>query len=186
MIRKVKKDEIPRLYPFVLKILKDMELSILETIEEDVFEKIVVDAMYSPQYRYGYENAYVYMVEEEIAGVLFGYPGRLEPLIDGPLQASFLKHGFSYKKISQENETLPGEWYLDTLVIDPNFRRQGIASALIQHAAEVAKELGYERMGLNCETDNVPAYNLYQKLGFQSVTQLVISHHVYWHMIKTL
>lgn len=186
MIRKVQKEEIPRLYPFVLRILKDMELAVLDKIDPDTLRDIVVDAMHSPNYRYGYENAYVYMIGDEIAGVLFGYPGRWEPLIDGPLQASMVKHGYSYEKISQENETVSGEWYLDTLVIDPNFRRRGVASALIEHAFKVAKEMDFKRIGLNCEMDNVPAYNLYKKVGFKQVTQLVLSGHVYWHMVKYL
>lgn len=186
MIRKVALEEIPRLFPFVMRIFNDMELPILDRIEPEIFERIVVGAMHSPYYRYGYENAYVYMVEDEIAGVLFGYPGDWEALIDGPLQASMLEHGFSYQKISQENETLPGEWYLDTLVIDPDFRRQGIAGQLIQHGEKVAKEKGFDRIALNCETDNEAAHQLYLKAGFENATQIVLSHHVYWHMTKDL
>lgn len=186
MIRKVEIDEIPRLYPFVLRIFKDMELPLLDKIDPITLEQIIVDAMHSPFYRYGYENAYIYLVGDEIAGVLFGYPGDWEALIDGPLQASMLTFGFSYTKFTQENETLPGEWYIDTLVIDPDFRRQGIAGKLIAHAEQVAKESDYEKIALNCEMDNEGAHNLYTKCGFENGTHLVLSGHIYWHMSKIL
>lgn len=182
MIRKVYLEEIPRLYPFVLKIFEDMELPVLEQIDSETLEKIIVDAMHSPRYRFGYENAYIYDVEGEIAGVLFGYPGEWEILIDGPLQASMLKYGLNYEKLFVESETLPGEWYVDTLVIDPEFRRQGIASSLVEHVVEIAKEKGFNKLALNCEVDNEGALMLYKNLGFNVVTKLVLSGHVYWHM----
>lgn len=186
MIRKVHLEEIPLLYPFVLKIFTDMGLPLLETIAPENLEAIIVDAMHSPRYRYGYENAYIYEMDGEIAGVLFGYPGEWEMLIDGPLQASMLNHGLNYEKLTVEYETLPGEWYLDTLVISPNHRRQGVATALIEYAIEVAKGRDYDKIALNCETDNKPAYRLYEKLGFRSMTKLVLSGHVYWHMTLDL
>lgn len=186
MIRKVEIDEIPRLYPFVLRIFKDMGLPILDKINPVTLEQIIVDAMHSPYYRYGYENAYIYLVGDEITGVLFGYPGEWEALIDGPLQASMLKFGFSYKKFLQENETLPGEWYIDTLVIDPDFRRQGIAGKLLSYVEDVAKENDFDRIALNCEMDNGPAHKLYLKSGFVNGTHIVLSGHIYWHMTKEL
>lgn len=186
MIRKVEIDEIPRLYPFVLRIFKDMGLPILDKIDPVTLEQIIVDAMHSPYYRYGYENAYIYLVGDEIAGVLFGYPGEWEALIDGPLQASMLKFGFSYTKFLQENETLPGEWYIDTLVIDPDFRRQGIAGKLLSYVEDVAKENDFDRIALNCEMDNGPAHKLYLKSGFVNGTHIVLSGHIYWHMTKEL
>lgn len=182
MIRKVYMEEIPKLFPFVLRIFRDMDLPVMKHIKEELFEKVVVDAMHSPRYRYGYENAYVYEKNGEIAGVLFGYPGEWEMLIDGPLQAAMLKHGLNYEKLFVEYETLPGEWYLDTLVIHPDYRRQGIATALIQHAIGVAKEKEFVKIALNCETDNKGAFHLYEKCGFKPVTKLVLSGHVYWHM----
>ena len=86
----------------------------------------------------------------------------------------------------KRNETLPGEWYIDTLVIDPDFRRQGIAGDLIQYTEEIAKENNFSRIALNCEMDNEAAYNLYLKMGFTNATHIVLSGHVYWHMTKEL
>ena len=40
MIRKVEIDEIPRLYPFVLRIFKDMGLPILDKIDPVTLEQM--------------------------------------------------------------------------------------------------------------------------------------------------
>lgn len=52
--------------------------------------------------------------------------------------------------------------------VDPLYRRQGIGTALIQHAEAWAKERGYTQMGLQVFTANQSAIELYQQLGYQS------------------
>jgi len=186
MIRKAKQKEMSELYPFVFKILSDMELPVLDEINEELLEEIIVDAMHSPHYRYGYEHAWVCERNGQIAGAFFGYPGEWEPLIDGPLQASMLKFDYPMKPAPKENETLPGEWYFDTLVTHPNFRRQGVGREMIDAAYEIAKEAGHETIALNCDIDNKAAYHLYKNSGFERKTRLVLSTHVYWHMTKAI
>ena len=186
MIRKVEKEEIPDLYPYVHEIFSDMEIPALDELSEELLEDIVVDAMHRPRYRYGYENAWICERNGQIAGVFFGYASEWETLIDGPLQASMLKHDVPMDVIIQENESIPGEWYLDTLVTDPKFRQQGVGREMLTAAAKIAAEAGHKVIALNCEIDNLPAYNLYKKMGYKEKTQLVLSGHVYWHMIKEL
>lgn len=186
MIRKVKYEEIPELYPFVLRILSDMELPVLNEISEELLEDIIVNAMHSPHYRYGYEHAWVCERDGKIAGVFFGYPGEWEALIDGPLRASMLKFDYPMEPTPKENETLPGEWYLDTLVTHPDFRRQGVGREMIEAACDLAKEANYRIIALNCEIENEAAYRLYKKMGFERITCLVLNEHVYWHMTKKL
>ena len=186
MIRKVEEDEIPELYPYVHEIFSDMELPVLDELSEELLKKIVIDAMQRPRYRYGYENAWVCERNGQIAGVFFGYSSKWETLIDGPLKASMVKHGVPMDTIAQENESLPGEWYLDTLVTDPKFRRQGVAREMLHAASKIALDEGHKTIALNCETNNLPAYNLYEKMGYHAKTQIVLSGHIYWHMVKNI
>jgi GNAT superfamily N-acetyltransferase len=51
--------------------------------------------------------------------------------------------------------------------VDPAYRRQGIAKALLQHAEAWAKNSGYTQMGLQVFTANRSAIELYQQLGYQ-------------------
>jgi GNAT superfamily N-acetyltransferase len=51
--------------------------------------------------------------------------------------------------------------------VDPAYRRQGIAKALLQNAEAWAKNSGYTQMGLQVFTANRSAIELYQQLGYQ-------------------
>lgn len=186
MIRKVRMEEIPLLYPFVYRILSDMELPILEELEGDLLEQIILDAMHTPRYRYGYENAWVCERENQIAGVFFGYPGRWEPLIDGPLRAAMLKYDVPMEEIMTENETLPGQWYLDTLVTAPPFRRQGVALEMLAGAEKIAQEENFRVISLNCDIQNNAGYQLYKKAGFVEQTRIVLNDRIYYHMTKEI
>lgn len=186
VIRNVKKEEIPKLYPYIHEIFLAMEISALNKLSKELLKNIVIDAMHCPRYRYGFENAWICERNGQIAGVFFGYPNKWEKLIDGPLQAAMLKNGLPMDTIVQENESISGEWYLDTLVTDQDFRRQGVGREMLDGAAKIASLAGYKTIALNCEIDNLPAYNLYRKMGYKEKTQLVLSGHIYWHMTKEL
>ena len=45
-------------------------------------------------------------------------------------------------------------------------RRRGVASALIRYVVEEARARGLERLRLGVSVDNVPAQELYRRLGF--------------------
>jgi ribosomal protein S18 acetylase RimI-like enzyme len=53
------------------------------------------------------------------------------------------------------------------IYVDPIYRRQGIARALMEYAQAWAKEQGYTQIGLQVFTNNQPAIELYQQLGYQ-------------------
>ena len=48
----------------------------------------------------------------------------------------------------------------------PEFRRLGIASALMDRVFEYVKSKGVTHVRLNVMGSNIPAYNLYEKMGF--------------------
>lgn len=63
-------------------------------------------------------------------------------------------------------ETEPDEFYLDTLMTIPEYRGQGVASALIKDAKEKAIKTG-KPLGLLCDIDNSRARRLYDSIGFR-------------------
>jgi ribosomal protein S18 acetylase RimI-like enzyme len=56
--------------------------------------------------------------------------------------------------------------YIDALATAPEFRRQGVARALLAAAEEEARSLGLIRVCLETEVDNRPARSLYESCGF--------------------
>ena len=57
---------------------------------------------------------------------------------------------------------------LDTLAVLPEYRKQGIASALLKASIEKARKIG-KPAGLLVEKENHNARRLYESLGFKKV-----------------
>jgi GNAT superfamily N-acetyltransferase len=53
------------------------------------------------------------------------------------------------------------------LYVEPAYRRQGIARALMQNVERWAKSQGYTQIGLQVFTTDRPALALYERLGYQ-------------------
>ena len=61
------------------------------------------------------------------------------------------------------------EGYIANIATDPQYRRCGIASALIENAIAFAEEKALSFLTLEVRVSNLPAQNLYRKYGFQEV-----------------
>jgi len=58
---------------------------------------------------------------------------------------------------------------IETVAVDPAFRRRGIARALVTKLIDYGKERKLWRIALLTEIDNAEARGLYKSLGFQEV-----------------
>jgi ribosomal protein S18 acetylase RimI-like enzyme len=67
-------------------------------------------------------------------------------------------------------------WLLEDLYVTPDFRRKGVATALMTYAENFARETGAERLTLATAHDNLRAQALYQSLGY-----LKEDHFWYFH-----
>lgn len=67
------------------------------------------------------------------------------------------------------------KWYIGAVATHPDYRSRGIARCLMEAAIQHIRERGGELALLTVRADNVPAYQLYRRLGFvhfDSATQL--------------
>ncbi|WP_320068875.1 GNAT family N-acetyltransferase [Micromonospora sp. RTGN7] len=80
--------------------------------------------------------------------------------------------GFITVTIMPASLMLGTAWSIRDLYVAPDYRRTGIANALLQHVIHNAGNAGAHRVSLQTETDNVPALMLYTDIGFQPVTGL--------------
>ncbi len=73
-------------------------------------------------------------------------------------------------------DQINGERYshIFLLFVHPNHRRLGIGTSLIELATNWAKNQGNNQIGIHVFADNQPALQLYQKLGFQSQSFLML------------
>ena len=64
--------------------------------------------------------------------------------------------------------------YIFLLYVHPEHRRRGIGSALIQYAHALARDRGDRQIGLHVFSRNRPALNLYQRLGYEPQSLLMV------------
>ena len=67
------------------------------------------------------------------------------------------------------SQTVLGETDMMNVAVSPEFRRKGIAEALVNALVEALKEQGSHCLTLEVRASNSPARALYEKLGFSRI-----------------
>ena len=117
---------------------------------------------------YSYKNTWIAEVDRERAGMMIAVDGehyreqrdKMYPQLKELFDVAFGK-GWD----EMEDEAKAGEFYIDSLSVSLPYRNQGVGTALIEKAKEIAQEQGISMVTLAVEPQN-RAKKLYQKLGF--------------------
>ena len=92
--------------------------------------------------------------------------------------ASELDNKLAFWLVATEGETVAGyigsqtvmdETDMMNVAVHPDFRRQGIAEALVKALVENLKKMGSHCLTLEVRASNAPAIALYEKLGFHEI-----------------
>ena len=67
------------------------------------------------------------------------------------------------------SQTVVGETDMMNVAVHPDFRRQGIAEALINALVDNLKQMESQCLTLEVRVSNIPAVSLYEKLGFAEI-----------------
>lgn len=120
--------------------------------------------------QYSYLNSLILCDEKgKTAGVAVGYDGaRLHQLREAFFSEAKRLLNYDLKKETFGDETTPGEYYLDTLAVWPEFRGQGGATALIDGMNQRAQSASLP-LGLLVDKKNDRARRLYEAVGFVKV-----------------
>ena len=137
---------------------------------------------------YSYKNTWIaeadgerVEVDRERAGMMIAVDGehyreqrdRMYPQLKGLFDVAFGK-GWD----EMEDEAKAGEFYIDSLAVSLPYRNQGVGTALIEKAKEMAKEMGISVVTLAVEPEN-RAKRLYQKFGFAYQRRIEIFNEEY-------
>ena len=134
---------------------------------------------------YSWRNAYIATYNGEDAGVLISYDGAIykEAAL---ITFTLLKeaNGEDYTQMTQE--AIPGEWYLDTLAVMPQYRRKGIARALLLHGIMLAKECeDTSLVTLYVDAEHPWVVDLYSSMGFQTSGEAFIFNQMFTKMSQS-
>ncbi len=122
---------------------------------------------------YSYENCWVAEHGSEVVATAVVYDGadysRLKIPVANRVKAMF---GRSFEF---ENETGPGENYVDSVGVSREHQGKGIGSRLFRFLIEEYVSKKRTALGLLVDKENPTAKKLYLKLGFEKVGDLVLA-----------
>lgn len=132
---------------------------------------------------YSWRNARIACVNGKRAGAMVSYSGESYgearsitfPLFPGLTQAEL---------DATDIETFPGEWYLDSLAVLPEFRKGGIGKSLVLDAIERGRKAGYSRFSLLAEKSSTHLVQYYTRLGFAVESSKLYFGSEYWRMVR--
>ena len=147
------------------------------------FYRVMVSLVEREDTQYSYLNA-ICAVDESygtVAGVIVSYDGaRLPELRQTFLEAAMREWGRDLSGIP--DETGPGELYLDSLAVLPEYCRRGIATGLLRAAAAKGCNMGLP-LGLLVDAGNPDAERLYRRIGFRQAGVNTWGGHPMKHLV---
>ena len=132
--------------------------------------------------QYSYRNTLTAINDDGmIMGICVTYDGgQLHSLRQAFVAAARNDFGMDFSNM--DDETQAGELYLDSLAVASEFRKKGVATALLRAAIEKAKKMGLPAAGLLVDKGNPNAEKLYTKIGFKYVNDATWGGHPMKHL----
>ncbi|MBQ0048776.1 MAG: GNAT family N-acetyltransferase [Bacteroidales bacterium] len=130
---------------------------------------------------YSWRNTTIAQIDGKAVGMLTAYDGRFyHEWRLRTMQLVKLLLGVEFP--GMEDEAKPGEYYLDSLAVMPEYRGLGIGRSLLKQGIDEGKRLGLCTT-LAVDPINDRAKTLYRSLGFQPCGTLFIFGHDYEKMM---
>lgn len=121
-----------------------------------------------------YQNIYVAEGRNGIAGLVLSFPSdnftRLNKLLVEKLPKFYKSNPADYHRkvipMLKTKEAEPGEYYIDSLAVYPQYRSCGVGSRLLKAATLKSHKLGISKTSLIVKPENKEALRLYERYGY--------------------
>ncbi|WP_341279043.1 GNAT family N-acetyltransferase [Paenibacillus sp. FSL H8-0537] len=185
MIVPAKKEDVQQIMPLLHAAIGDIACTLTGAQDEQEAMNILADFYVEKGNRLSYEHVLVAWEGEAIAGMALGYGGDAAEKLDAPL-LSRIRQKPAHAGYQIMTEARPGEYYLDSVAVNPAYQGKGIARALIGALEKKAKDAGWPRLSLIALDDNEKATALYIRMGYAEDGELELAGHRYIRMVKQL
>ncbi len=135
-------------------------------------EEVGATRLLSEAENFSYRNIQVAEVGDEVAGMLLAYrlpePGPAEDLSGLP---DFIR------PLIELEAQVPASYYINMLACFPHYRGQGIGTALMDSANDLARREGCDLVSIMVFSENRGALRLYQRLGYTALDRRPVVPH---------
>lgn len=167
LIRKAIFEDSESIATFLLLAMEEIIYKFIGTKDYKTAYYFLLHFVSSENNQYSYENCFVAEENEELLGAVSVYDGGKlhqlrQPIID------YVSLNFN-PDFNPEGETQNGEFYIDSLGINPDHQGKGIGSKMLEFLIAEFVTKNNQILGLLVEEENPGAKKLYLKLGFKVV-----------------
>ncbi len=127
---------------------------------------------------YSYKNVDLAKDGSIIAGLAFSYAADLN-VITPEIKSFLSKDRIEWLSYFSEN-IVNNSWYINTLGVAKELRRQGIAKKLLNQASLRALKNGFQCLSLHVYEDNNTAIELYESFGFVIEKRVNLTRHPFF------
>lgn len=134
---------------------------------------------------YSYNNTDIALCDGRPAGVLISYDGAdYNDMANRTF--SLVAKAMGKEKLNPGTETGPGEYYMDSLYVLPEFRGRSIGKILMENGFEEIKSKGFTRVTLLVDIVKPWLHKLYGSVGFVMESEVMFFGEPFYKMAKKL
>jgi ribosomal protein S18 acetylase RimI-like enzyme len=172
MIRKATYEDSDLIAAHLLMAMEDIVFKFLGVRDNNKAREFMKYFVEKENNQYSYQNCWVAETDKEIVAAVNLYDGA--KLIE--LRQPVVEHIRSQYNpdFKPEDETGPGEYYIDTLGVSLYQRGKGIGSKMLQFLINEFVSKQGKTLGLLVDEENPDAKRLYLKLGFNSAGKKIL------------
>lgn len=131
---------------------------------------------------YSWRNSVIALYDGVPAGLMIAYDGaRYRQMRDITFPMIRIYVGDDYSHM--DDESGPGEFYLDSLAVLPEFQHKGIASALMKEMLRMRDEACIPLATIAVDPENDTAYRLYIRNGFRHEGHITVFSTTYHRLV---
>lgn len=144
----------------------------------------MMESCADPKSMYSWNKAIVAMADGRTVGCIVSYSGDDYAALRQYTWPRLWQDADPETIRNSAVEAFPGEYYLDSLAVLPEYRGHDIGRILIEAAMERGRRLGYSRFTLlvDCHKQRLQRY--YESLGFREIGEVMFFGYRYKRMLR--
>jgi ribosomal protein S18 acetylase RimI-like enzyme len=167
IIRKATIADSEPIATFLLLAMEDIFYQFIGKKDPVAAKNVMLHFVQQEQNQYSHQNCWVAELNGKVIAAINVYDGAKLVQLREPV-AAFIRSYFN-NNYNPEDETQAGEFYIDSLGVEPEWQGKGIGTKLLQFLIEMLVVQKGQTLGLLVEDGKPVAKILYLKLGFKAV-----------------
>jgi len=180
IIRKATLKDSKSIAKLLLLAMEDVIHAFIAEKNNEKAEKFLLYFIEQKNNQYSYENCLVAEEKNEIIAAVNLYNGAdLKPLREPVIQ--YVQNHYN-TDFTPEDETHPGEYYIDSLGVSPGHQGRGTGSGILKFLIDKYVIQNKQNLGLLVDEKNPDAEKLYLRLGFKFINNKTLAGKKFKHL----